>query len=184
MKKRIHGKPTQLAKRTLSLVLALTLFVTGMPISAFAAAAQEFRAPVSAPLGQPAPVDYEAMLGLKENAADSTGEMAADDPVESSPPARSTASLSRCQSMPASTHAVPVRAASLHTMRNPVRNILPSSAAFRTPTPTKTGRSSPSTTPSSSPGKTASPPMKTLRTTCSSNCPRPLPRRRPDSDAR
>ena len=57
-----------------------------MPISAFAAAAQEFRAPVSAPLGQPAPVDYEAMLGLKESAADSTGEMAADNPAESSPP--------------------------------------------------------------------------------------------------
>lgn len=55
-------------KRALSLALVLTLLVAGMPVNAFAAAAQELRAPVSAPLEQPASIDYETMLGLEDDA--------------------------------------------------------------------------------------------------------------------
>ena len=55
-------------KRACSVTLVLTLLVTGLPMGAYAAAMQELRAPVSAPLAQPAPVDYEAMLGLRSDA--------------------------------------------------------------------------------------------------------------------
>lgn len=55
-------------KRALSLALVLTLLVTGMPVNAFAAAAAELRTPVSAPLEQPTPIDYAAMLPLQEEA--------------------------------------------------------------------------------------------------------------------
>ena len=47
-------------RQTLSLVLVLSMLFTSVPVQAFAAEAPVPRIPVSAPLEQPEPVDYEA----------------------------------------------------------------------------------------------------------------------------
>lgn len=87
-------------KRITGLALAVMLFLTGQPLGAFAAAAGELCVPASPPLEHPAPVDYEAMLGLKDD-ADGAGRPAGMPPVsdgtgrpaKASPGADSTAVL-------------------------------------------------------------------------------------------
>ena len=76
-------------RQTLSLVLVLSMLFTSVPIQAFAAEAPVPRIPVSAPLEQPEPVDYEA----QQQAADESGGASASTPdstpAESAPPASS-----------------------------------------------------------------------------------------------
>ena len=76
-------------RQTLSLVLVLSMLFTSVPVQAFAAEAPVPRIPVSAPLEQPEPVDYEA----QQQAADESGGASASTPdstpAESAPPASS-----------------------------------------------------------------------------------------------
>lgn len=63
-------------RQTLSLVLVLSMLFTSVPVQAFAAEAPVPRIPVSAPLEQPEPVDYEA----QQQAADESGGASASTP--------------------------------------------------------------------------------------------------------
>ena len=89
-------------RQTLSLVLVLSMLFTSVPVQAFAAEAPVPRIPVSAPLEQPEPVDYEA----QQQAADESGGASASTPdstpAESAPPVSSSASQAASSSQSAS----------------------------------------------------------------------------------
>lgn len=89
-------------RQTLSLVLVLSMLFTSVPVQAFAAEAPVPRIPVSAPLEQPEPVDYEA----QQQAADESGGASASTPdstpAESAPPVSSSVSQTASSSQSAS----------------------------------------------------------------------------------
>ena len=89
-------------RQTLSLVLVLSMLFTSVPVQAFAAEAPVPRIPVSAPLEQREPVDYEA----QQQAADESGGASASTPdstpAESAPPVSSSASQTASSSQSAS----------------------------------------------------------------------------------
>ena len=72
MKKRI----VQWSQRSMSVLLVLSMLFTSVPVQAFAAEEPVPRIPVSAPLEQPEPVDYEA----QQQAADESGGASASTP--------------------------------------------------------------------------------------------------------
>ena len=98
MKKRI----VQWSQRSMSVLLVLSMLFTSVPVQAFAAEAPVPRIPVSAPLEQPEPVDYEA----QQQAADESGGASASTPdstpAESTPPVSSSASQAASSSQSAS----------------------------------------------------------------------------------
>ena len=76
-------------RQTLSLVLVLSMLFTSVPVQAFAAEAPVPRIPVSAPLEQPEPVDYEAQQQAADESADASASTPDSTPAESAPPASS-----------------------------------------------------------------------------------------------
>ena len=75
-------------RQALSLVLVLSMLFTSVPVQAFAAEAPVPRIPVSAPLEQPEPVDYEAQQRAADGSAGASASMPDSTPAESAPALR------------------------------------------------------------------------------------------------
>lgn len=88
MKKRI----VQWSQRSMSVLLVLSMLFTSVPVQAFAAEAPVPRIPVSAPLEQPEPVDYEAQQQQADESGGASASTPDSTPSESTPPVSSSAS--------------------------------------------------------------------------------------------